>query len=103
MLGPGSHIRTIVEHLAKQQTSPATEPRAGWEEPVLRARIEVEALLEDSSSLNQRLDETLRKEQARALKLVASALKQYNETPRVPLAEISCSPDQVLGSWLPEL
>jgi Domain of unknown function DUF29 len=26
----GSRIRTILEHLIKLQTSPATEPRAGW-------------------------------------------------------------------------
>jgi Domain of unknown function DUF29 len=32
-----SHVRTILEHLAKLEASPATEPRAGWRQTVPRA------------------------------------------------------------------
>jgi hypothetical protein len=33
-----SHIRIVIEHLAKLEASSATDPRASWQETVLRAR-----------------------------------------------------------------
>src|SRR5712672_1067680 len=44
----GSHIAAIIEHLIKLQASPAPQPRAGWEATIKRARIAIEALLQDS-------------------------------------------------------
>lgn len=81
-----SHVRTIIEHLAKLEVSAAGEPRAGWKDTVLRCRTNVEGLLQDSPSLRAKLDETIAKELARALKLTASALALHGETPRVSLA-----------------
>jgi hypothetical protein len=96
-----SRIRTIIEHLAKLDVSPATEPRAGWRDTVLRARTEIEALLEDSPSLRQRLDGVVKSERVRALRLAASALAQYGETMRVPLDSLQYSVEEVVGPWLP--
>ena len=97
-----SHIRTIIEHLAKLQASPAGDPRAGWEDTVLRARIDIEELLAASPSLRHRLGDVIGEEHGRALRLAASALRVYGEAPRVPLDTIRFTPEQVLGSWLPE-
>ena len=68
-----NRVRTIIEHLAKLEASPAIEPRAGWQDTEVRARTEIEVLLEDSPSLRQKLDETLERELVRALRLAASA------------------------------
>ena len=46
-----SHISNVLEHLFKLQISPATDPRAGWRETILRGRSEAEELLRDSPSL----------------------------------------------------
>ncbi len=34
-----SHILNVIEHLMKLQSSPATEPRPGWQETIDRARV----------------------------------------------------------------
>lgn len=98
----GSHIRTIIEHLAKLLASPAGDPRAGWEDTVLRARIDVEELLEASPSLGHRLDEVIDHEHGPALRLAASGLPQCGETPRVAVDTLRFTTEQVLGSWMPE-
>jgi hypothetical protein len=48
-----SHIRIILEHLARLEASPAVAPRAAWCETIARARAraDVADLLEDSPSL----------------------------------------------------
>ena len=48
-----SHISNVLEHLIKLQISPATDPRAGWRETILRGRSEAEELLRDSPSLRR--------------------------------------------------
>ena len=96
-----SHIRTIIEQLAKLEASPATDPRASWQETVLRARADIEELLEASPSLKGSLDKVVEREHSRALRLAAAALTTYGETPRVPLDGLRYSTDQVLGPWLP--
>ena len=96
-----SHIRTIIEHLARLDASPATNPRASWQETVLRARVDIEELLEASPSLKGSLDKVVEREHSRALRLAASALATYGETPRVSLNGLHYSSDQVLGPWLP--
>jgi len=96
-----SHIRTIIEQLAKLEASPATDPRASWQETVLRARADIEELLEASPSLKGSLDKVVEREHSRALRLAAAALTTYGGTPRVPLDGLRYSSDQVLGPWLP--
>ena len=97
-----NRVRTIIEHLAKLEASPAIEPRAGWQDTEVRAPTEIEVLLEDSPSLRQKLDETLERELVRALRLAASALALHNETARVPLESIRYGAEQVLGLWFPD-
>ena len=96
-----SRIRNIVEHLAKLEASPAVDPRPGWRETVSRDRAEIEDLLEASPSLRPQLDEVVRVQLPRGLRLAASALANHNETPRVPLDQIRYTTDQVIGDWFP--
>jgi hypothetical protein len=97
-----SHIRTVLEHLAKLDTSPAVEPRGGWRQTVLRARAAIDEVLEESPSLRPTLDTVIAREMTRIRPLVAEALAQYGETPRVPLEQINYTADQVLGPWFPD-
>jgi hypothetical protein len=96
-----SHTAIVIEHLAKLEASPAIEPRAGWQETVLRARADIDELLESSPSLRPSLDAVVARQHVRALRLVAGVLALYSETPRVPLNGIHYHTDQVLGPWFP--
>ena len=96
-----SHIATVIEHLAKLEASPAIEPRIGWQETVLRARTDIDELLQSSPSLCPSLDAVVTRQHGRALRLVAGVLALYGETPRVPLDGIQYRTDQVLGPWFP--
>ena len=97
-----SHIRTIIEHLAKLLASPATAPRGGWIETVVRTRLDVKGLLRDSPSLRPRLPGIVSEEHESAIYLTAMSLHEYKEVPRVPLDTIQFSVEQILGPWLPE-
>jgi hypothetical protein len=97
-----SQVRNVIEHLAKLEASPAAEPQADWRDTVLRARSEIEDLLEASLSLRPKLEEVVAKQIPRALKLAASSLARHNEMPRVPLDQIRYTPEQVLGDWFPD-
>jgi Domain of unknown function DUF29 len=96
-----SHIAIVIEHLAKLEASPAIEPRIGWQETVLRARADIDELLQSSPSLRPSLDAVVARQHARALRLAAGVLELYGETPRMPLDGIRYRTDQVLGPWLP--
>jgi hypothetical protein len=96
-----SHIAIVIEHLAKLETSPAIEPRVGWQETVLRARADIDELLQTSPSMRPSLDAVVARQHGRALHLVAGVLALYGETPRVPLDGIKYRTDQVLGPWFP--
>jgi hypothetical protein len=98
-----SHVRNIIEHLAKLHVSPAPGPRAGWRDTVLRARADVLDLLEASPSLRPGLGEVVARQHARALALAASALETHGETPRGPLELLRYTPDQVIGDWFPDV
>jgi hypothetical protein len=96
-----SRVATIIEHLAKLEASSASEPRGGWIETVERSRAAVERLLEDSPSLHGSLDAIVSREHLRALRLVATSLAVYEETPRVEPGTIRYTTEQVMGPWLP--
>jgi hypothetical protein len=96
-----SHVRTILEHFAKLEASPSVEPRAGWRQTVLRARGAIDEVLEASPSLRPTLDAVIQKELKRIRPLVADALAQYHEAPRVKLEQLNYTADQVLGAWFP--
>jgi hypothetical protein len=52
----GSALVRIVEHLLKLEYSPASDPRAGWEESVAIHRINAARELDLSPSLKRRID-----------------------------------------------
>ena len=92
----------IIEHLLKLRHSPASEPRATWEETVRVQRLAAHALLEDSPSLARELEAAFDKCWRDGLMLAAAALARDGvaledaSTVRIPL-------DQVLDmTWLPE-
>jgi hypothetical protein len=96
-----SHVRTVLERLAKLEASPAIDPRAGWQDTVSRARADIEDLLQASPSLRPKLEAVVAEQLPRALKLAASSLAHHGETTRVSLGAISYSADQVLNDWFP--
>jgi hypothetical protein len=105
-----SHIRNIIEHLIKLGHSPAKAPRSGWRESIERARVEIDALLEENPSLKPRVDEFIREEIPRGVKLAIASLDAHGElsnTLRQALRAksyldlFSYTPDQVLGDWFP--
>jgi hypothetical protein len=53
---PASHIRTVLEHFVKLDTSPTVEPRGGWRQTELRARAAIDHVLEESPSLRPTLE-----------------------------------------------
>jgi hypothetical protein len=96
-----SHVTTVIEHLAKLEASPAVEPRMGWTETILRARDDIEDLLESSPSLRPQLDLIVARQLPRALRAVDRILALHGETPRLPLNTLRYTPEQVLGDWWP--
>lgn len=95
-----SRIATILEHLIKLQVSPAIEPRTGWQETIVRARNELELLIEESPSLRPMIPEAINEQLPRAVRSAAVGLRRYGE-PAVP-PDLTFTPDQVLGPWLPD-
>jgi len=96
-----SHVNTIIEHLARLEASPATDPRNGWIVTILRTRGRIAKVLKSSPSLERFLDDILAEEHPPALRLVGRVLALYGETPRVPPDDLHYSLEQVLGPWLP--
>ena len=96
-----SRIRVILEHLAKLQVSPAIAPRAGWRESIRQARAAVAELLEASPSLRRTLQDVVAREMPRARSLVAEALADHGEAPRVPLDSLHYDVADVIGTFFP--
>lgn len=96
-----NRIRTILTHLIKLQTSPATEPRPGWHETIIAQRAEIQTLLEDSPSLRPTVATIIGKELPAARAAALVSLTDHNEQSRVDPAELDFTADQVLGAWLP--
>ena len=88
-----SHVRTMLEHLAKLEASPATATRAGWRQTVLRARAALQEILEESPSRRPGLQAVLQREMQRIRPLAADPLAQHQEAPRVKLAQICYTAD----------
>jgi len=96
-----TRIATILLHLIKLQASPAVEPRLGWRETVREQRDGVQVLLEDSPSLGQFVPEMIAKALIAARRQTGASLADRAEEPKVDLAGLDYTEDQVLGSWLP--
>lgn len=97
-----SHIGTVTEHLMKLQASHASRPRRGWVGTILRARGEIEKVLEDSPSLRGEVGAMIPRETTRVAPLAADELDQGGEAARATLARLTYTEDQVLGPWLPD-
>ena len=100
-----SRVATIIEHLLKLQHSPSGEPRRGWTETILRERLEIERLLEDSPSLRRELPDIIDRDMSRIARLTAHTLALHGEAIADVSKEIETATynlDQVLGDWLPE-
>ncbi len=96
-----SRIATILLHLIKLQASPAIEPRLGWRETVREQRDGIQILLEDSPSLGQFVAEMIAQSLNAARRKAEASLGDRAEEPKVDLAGLDYTEDQVLGSWLP--
>ena len=97
-----SYIANILEHLIKLRISPATEPRAGWQQTILRGRIEVEDVLRDNPSLRPHVDQIIARRLPAARRLAASSLSVHGEQPLQDPSGITFDQSQVLGDWPPD-
>jgi len=97
-----NRVCTVLDHLLRLAASPATMPRASWRGIIMRVRAEIEALLDDKPSLEPTVAAVIDEELPVARRLALLNLKQYGEAPRVDVATLSYTEEQVLGSWLPD-
>ncbi|HEY6434136.1 MAG TPA: DUF29 domain-containing protein [Acetobacteraceae bacterium] len=74
-----SYVRTVLEHLLKLHASSAEMPRQGWTRSIVRARTDIEAVLETSPSLRRELPDIIGRELVRARRLVAHDLASHKE------------------------
>lgn len=96
-----SHVRVVLEHLMKLEASPAVEPRRGWRETVRWARLDIKELLEDSPSLRRTVGAVIARQLPDVREIVAEALADHGETPRVAVEGLSYDDEQVLGGFFP--
>jgi hypothetical protein len=97
-----SRISTVLIHLLKLQVSPAIEPRAAWRETVREQRSGIDRVLADAPSLRRTIAVVIQDELAGARERVQDALADYREQPRVDIAQVGFTEEQVVGRWFPE-
>jgi hypothetical protein len=98
-----SHISNVLEHLIKLEISPATDPRAGWKETILRGRSEAEELLRDSPSLRPSVGDIIARRLPAARRLAVAALDVHGERPTRDPNLVTFDEAQVLGEWFPDV
>jgi hypothetical protein len=96
-----SRISTVLVHLLKLELSPATEPRAAWRETIREQRYGIERVLADAPSLRRTIAGVIGEELAGAKERVREALADYSEQPRLDIAQVVFTEDQVAGRWFP--
>ena len=64
-----------------------------------RARLDIRELLDDSPSLRQTVETVIARQLPDVREIVADALADYGETPRVALAGLSYDADAVLSGF----
>lgn len=99
-----SQIRRVIQHLIKLQYSPALDPRRGWRQTVLQARLEMHDLLEESPSLRREVGGLIEKVMPGAIALAIADLEQYGETDALKARVIrrrSYTAGQIIGDWFP--
>ena len=97
-----SHIATVLEHLVKLEASPAIEPRNGWKATIAGVRDDIERVLIDSPSLRRSVTHLVSRELRRSAKLAARVMALHGEQPRVDIASLTYTEQQVLGDWFPD-
>jgi hypothetical protein len=105
-----NRLTTVMEHLLKLQHSPTTEPRPGWRNTVLRSRVEILRLLEDSPSLRAELPALLEQAKLDALAVLPAEMAERREGDALKLAKAmrealkAYTPDRVQDrAWWPGL
>ncbi|MBV8120914.1 MAG: DUF29 domain-containing protein [Alphaproteobacteria bacterium] len=99
-----SQIRRVIEHLLKLENSRAIEPRRGWIETINDARVEIEAVIEDSPSLHNEVSAAVIAEMKRASRKAIHDLEKYHDVEPAIVARIHSATymeDQILGDWFP--
>jgi Domain of unknown function DUF29 len=99
-----SQIRRVIEHLLKLENSSAIDPRRGWIESINDARMEIEAVVEDSPSLKNEFTATIAAEMSRGSRKAVRDLEKYGDMGPATLARIRATTyteGQVLGDWFP--
>jgi Domain of unknown function DUF29 len=100
-----SQIMRIVRHLLKLAVSPATAPRAGWQESIEDARTAIGLVLDDSPSLRREIDEMIRKQTPVAAKRAGAGLARHGAAADAIWAYLNkggFTAEQVLGDWFPD-
>ena len=92
-------LATVIKHLIKLRDSPATDPRAGWRDTVLRARQAIEVLLDDSPSLRQMVPDLLGEATIMARRLAGGSLHAHGEAAAI---QADFTPKQILTDWWPD-
>lgn len=95
-----SRIAVILEHLLKLEHSPAVDPRRRWIDTIMRERLDIELLLDDSPSLKGEVGRMIAETSPRVAQLTSRVLEGHGEHVGA-LAPPAYSEDQVLGDWLP--
>jgi hypothetical protein len=96
-----SRVATILLHLIKLIASPASEPRAGWEDTLFEQRGRLRAVLKDSPSLRGIVSDVIAEELPDARQRGTRSLAAHAEQPRVDVDGLTFTDDQVLGPWIP--
>ena len=96
------HIGNVLEHLIKLRISPATAPRAGWKETILRRRGEAEESLRDSPSLRPSVADFIGRRLPAAQRLAVAALNTHAERASTDPNLLTFDEAQVPGKWFPD-
>ena len=99
-----SQIRRVIEHLLKLENSSAIEPRRGWIESINDARMEIEAVVEDSPSLKNEITAAIAAEMARGSRKAVRDLEKYGDMGSATLARLGATAytePQIIGDWFP--
>jgi hypothetical protein len=97
-----NRVCTVLDHLLRLAASPATMPRAGWRGTIVRVRLDVAELLDNKPNLRPTVSAVIAEQLPVARRQALLNLAEHDETPRVPLEQLSYTEEQVLGSWLPD-
>jgi hypothetical protein len=97
-----SQLRRIIEHCLKLEYSPAREPRAGWHETVVGARIELEDKL--SATLRRGLQRGLPRLYHQARRSAEASLRVHGRDAAAGAQPAECPyrlTDLLRPDWLP--